>query len=115
MALKRLTEAEREEAWAEVMRELSRTRTVVGPITKFELKARLDALDDALVNGEPAVLELPAPVESNFQTRQAFLDNLPKLDAIVARASTVLDHKRKASAAAPANDAPMKGVRDGLR
>lgn len=111
---RKLTEAELDEVHAEFMRELSRTRTVIGPITKQELRARIAALDADLAKGKYAELDLPAPTEQNFKTRAAFDANELKFSDALALIKTAINDKRTPPAPR-VSDQAKEGRADGLR
>jgi len=66
-----LATQDRIDLWAELMQELSREREVIAGLTKADLKAAVDALDDWLNTNAAAInTAIPQPARANLTTSQ---------------------------------------------
>lgn len=66
-----LSDNDRAELWAEFMRELSRDRDSVGAITKADLRAAVNALDDYLHTNASAInTAIPQPARGVLTASQ---------------------------------------------
>lgn len=66
-----LSDVDRADLWAEFMRELSRERDTFGDLTKAELRAAVNALDDFLnTNASSINTAIPQPARGALTTAQ---------------------------------------------
>lgn len=69
-----LSPAERQALWAEFMRRLSRERQQVGALTKVDLRAAVDAIDDWIdANAGSVNAAIPLPARSALTAKQKAL------------------------------------------
>lgn len=66
-----LSDSDRADLWAEFMRELSRDRDPVGVMTKADLRAAVNAIDDYLNTNASAInTAIPQPARGVLTTAQ---------------------------------------------